>query len=179
MFSITLPLSYLLSGFFMKISDDEFDEKSNTLLATIFGIVCGVFTGLACSMDIDAACIFIAILVGNILAKKVDGIHHIVTMIAFLAIFILLGIPKFTIISFIVIIICIIGTMIDEWGNDNEEIYERSKFLMYFFDFRFALKVVILAIAIIGLISPWSFLFFLCFEIGYELARRVFNRFFL
>ena len=36
MFSITLPLSYLLSGFFMKISDDEFDEKSNTILAVIF-----------------------------------------------------------------------------------------------------------------------------------------------
>ena len=176
MFNITLALSYALSGFFMKISDDEYDEKNNKALAIIFGIICGGFTALAASSDIDAACIFIAILAGNILALKVDGIHHIVTMLSFLIIFALLGFPKFTFLSLIVIVICTIGAIIDEKGNDNEKIYEKSKFLMYFFDYRFTLKVVILALAIIGLISFWTFIYFLCFEIAYEIARRLFEK---
>ena len=63
----------------MKLSDDEYDEKSNKTMAIVLGIICGLFTALACSIDLDAACIFIAILIGNILALKVDGIHHIAT----------------------------------------------------------------------------------------------------
>lgn len=177
MFNLTLALSYILSGFFMKISDDEYDEKNNTTLAVLFGIVCGVFTALASSMSTDAACIFIAILIGNILALKVDGIHHIATMFSFLIAFVFLGLPNFSLLSVLVIIICMIGAIIDEKGNDNERLYEKSKFLMYFFDYRFALKVVILVLALFGLLDIWTFAYFLCFEIAYEIARVLFEKF--
>ena len=160
----------------MKLSDDEYDEKKNKVLAIIFGIICGGFTALASSMSIDAACIFLAILIGNVLALKVDGIHHIVTMLSFLIIFFLLGLPDFSLLSIAVIIICMIGAIIDELGNDNEKFYERSKFLMYFFDYRFALKVVIFVLAAAGILSFWSFIYFLCFEIAYEIARVLFEK---
>lgn len=179
MFNLTLAASYILSGFFMKISDDEYDEKNNKTLAIIFGIICGAFTAVASSLSHDAACIFIAILIGNILALKVDGIHHIVTMLSFLIIFIILGFPSFTYLSVVIIIACILGAIIDEKGNDNEKLYEKSKFLMYFFDFRFTLKVVILILAILGLVSIWTLVYFILFEIAYEIARRLFERFIL
>ena len=179
MFNISLALSYFFSGFFMKLSDDEYDEKSNKTMAIILGIICGLFTAFACSIDLDAACIFIAILIGNILALKVDGIHHIATMASFLIAFIIFGLPSFTFLSFITIIICMIGAIIDEIGNDNEKIYEKSKFLEYFFDYRFALKVVILLLVLIGLLNIWSFIYFLCFEIAYEIARVLFEKYIL
>ena len=177
MFNISLALSYFFSGFFMKLSDDEYDEKSNKSIAIVLGIVCGLFTAYACSIDLDAACIFIAILVGNILALKVDGIHHIATMVSFIIAFLFLGLQSFTYLSIITIIICMIGAIIDEIGNDNEKIYSKSKFLEYFFDYRFALKVVILLLVLIGLLNIWSFIYFLCFEIAYEIARVLFENY--
>lgn len=161
----------------MKLSDDEYDEKSNKAIAIALGIVCGLFTAYACSIDLDAACIFIAILVGNILALKVDGIHHVATMASFVIAFLLLGLPSFTYLSISTIIICMIGAIIDELGNDNEKIYAKSKFLEYFFDYRFALKVVILLLVLIGLLNIWSFIYFLCFEIAYEIARVLFENY--
>ena len=179
MFNISLTLSYFFSGFFMKLSDDEYDEKSNKAIAIVLGIVCGLFTAYACSIDLDAACIFIAILIGNILALKVDGIHHVATMASFVIAFLLLGLPSFTYLSISTIIICMIGAIIDELGNDNEKIYAKSKFLEYFFDYRFALKVVILLLVLIGLLDFWSFIYFLCFEIAYEIARVLFEKYIL
>ena len=161
----------------MKLSDDEYDEKSNKAIAIVLGIVCGLFTAYACSIDLDAACIFIA--VGNILALKVDGIHHIATMVSFLIAFLFLGLQSFTFLSIITIIICMIGAIIDEIGNDNEKIYSKSKFLEYFFDYRFTLKVVILLLVLIGLLNIWSFIYFLCFEIAYEIARELFEKYIL
>ena len=161
----------------MKLSDDEYDEKSNKAIAIVLGIVCGLFTAYACSIDLDAACIFIAILVGNILALKVDGIHHIATMLSFIIASLFLGLQSFTFLSIITIIICMIGAIIDEIGNDNEKIYSKSKFLEYFFDYRFALKVVILLLVLIGLLNIWSFIYFLCFEIAYEIARVLFENY--
>ena len=72
-----------------------------------------------------------------------------------------------------------VGAIIDEMGNDNEKIYEKSKFLEYFFDYRFALKVVILLLVLLGLLNIWSFIYFLCFEIAYETARVLFERYVL
>ena len=179
MFNIILAASYALSGFFMKLSDDEYDEKSNTIWAILLGLICGAFTAYASSISPDAACIFIAILIGNILSLKVDGIHHIATMVSFLILFIIFGFPQFSITSLLVIVICMIGAVIDEWGNDNEAIYAKSAFLEYFFDYRFALKVVILIIALCGLLDIWSFIYFLCFEIAYEIARIIFEKYLL
>ncbi|AMK15154.1 hypothetical protein SAMN02910297_00946 [Methanobrevibacter olleyae] len=163
----------------MKLSDDEYDEKSNKILAIIIGIVCGLFTAYASSVDLDASCIFIAILIANILALKVDGIHHISTMASFLITFILLGFQSFTFSSIITIVICMIGAIIDEIGNDNDKIYKKSKVLEYFFDYRFALKVVILLLVFIGLLNILSFVYFLCFEIAYEIARILFEKYIL
>ena len=163
----------------MKLSDDEYDEKSSIFSAVLLGIICGAFTAYACSIDLDAACIFIAILIGNILALKVDGIHHVATMASFVIAFLLLGLPSFTYLSISTIIICMIGAIIDELGNDNEKIYAKSKFLEYFFDYRFALKVVILLLVLIGLLNIWSFIYFLCFEIAYEIARVFFENYIL
>ena len=70
-----------------------------------------------------------------------------------------------------------IGAIIDEIGNDNEKIYHKSKFLEFFFEYRFALKIVILLLVLIGWLNILSFIYFLCFEIAYDLARVLFEKY--
>ena len=168
------PILYVLSGFFMKISDDIYDEKHNKLLACLIGVLCGVVSGMITGSSVDGAYIFLGILIGNFIALKVDGIHHIVTLIVFLAVSIYLSIPS---LNLILLIVIIISALVDEIGNDNEKIYNASKFLMYFFDYRFTMKVVILALALLGYLSLWTFVFFLCFEISYEIGRLLFEKY--
>lgn len=180
---IILPIMYILSGFFMKLSDDYYDDKHKKLISSILGIVCGIATAVACSLNFDAACIFIAILLGNIIAFKVDGIHHIVTMLTFLIIFLIFGLvtlfANFSIITIFVLVICMLGAFLDELGNDNEKIYSLGKFFELFFDYRCSMKIVILILALFGLLNIWSFVFFIFFELSYEFARILFEKYIL
>lgn len=86
--------------------------------------------------------------------------------------------------------ICTIAAYIDEIGNDNKRIYEKSRILKIFFEYRFALKTAIFILAIFGTIQSFypgfkiygiyflgiqTFLYFLMFEISYEVAGLKFD----
>ncbi|MBX7077008.1 MAG: hypothetical protein K1X33_06800 [Methanobacteriaceae archaeon] len=172
--AIILAASYALSGFFMKFSDDEFDEKNNRNLAIFLGIICGIFAAYATVTSMDAAYIFIGILVGNLLAMKVDGVHHIATLLTFLIIVAICGIPG---INGFILLACLLGAWIDELGNDNPKVYSKGKFFEYFFDYRFTMKVVILLLALFGFLQLISFVYFILFELSYELARYLFEKY--
>lgn len=196
--SIVLAILYSVSGFLMKFSDDEYDEKSNKLTSIILGIFCGITIAYLASNNIDAAYIFLGILIGNTISLKVDGIHNIATLIVFLLLFLFWNIfnPIESILanfSIITLLICIISAFIDEIGNDNLRIYEKSNFLKFFFDYRFTMKLAILGLGLLGLYQTFtgfsipfieflsfeSFIFFILFEISYELANFVFDKYFL
>ena len=188
---------YSISGFLMKFSDDEYDENSNKLIAVILGIFCGIAIAYLSSYNIDAAYIFLGILIGNAIAFKIDGIHHIVTLLTFLILFLIWGVfgvngNILSDFSIITLLICMISALIDEWGNDNNGLYEKSKFLKVFFDYRFTMKIIIFILAILGLYTSFfgitvpyidflsfsTFLFFILFEIFYEFAGFVFKKYF-
>ena len=76
---IFLGILFVLSGFFMKLSDDSYDENKNLNFAIVFGILCAFTCALATLSNAGAAYIFFAILIGNLLVLKIDGIHHIIT----------------------------------------------------------------------------------------------------
>ena len=111
------PILYALSGFFMKLSDDAYDRKKNILLAIFAGILCGVFVGYLAVTSADAACIFIAIVVGTLLSLKVDSLNHVAALVLFILIIVYIGIPS---IGIVTLIICSIAAFIDEVGNDNK-----------------------------------------------------------
>ena len=170
--NILLPVSYFLSGFFMKLSDDEYDEKDNLILGIFFGIFCGIFTAYATCINSDAACIFLGILIGNFIALKIDGYHHIVTLLTFFICLAIFGLSSFNI---FLLFFIILGAWVDEWGNDNPNVYNGG-FWQYFFDYRFTLKLVILLFAFLGYFNWYSFVYFILFELAYEFARVLFAR---
>lgn len=181
------PILYASSGFFMKLSDDAYDRKKNILLAIVAGILCGLFVGYLAITSADAACIFIAILIGTILSLKVDSINHILAMVLFVIIIVYIGIPS---IGIVTLLICSIAAFLDEFGNDNKWIKERGRKTELFFEYRFTLKITVFIFAILGLLQIsfsglkipgvqyflfQSFLYFILFDLFYELAGLKFD----
>ena len=158
----------------MKYSDDLFDVNHDVKLASIFGIICAITSALATVYSVEAAYIFIAILIGNLIALKVDGIHHIITLVLFLAIVLICGIPN---LSLVVLLICILAILGDEVGHELISKITDNRFLNLFFEYRFVMKVVVLLLAVFDVFSIWIFLCFLCFEIAYVVAGIVFESF--
>jgi len=174
---------YILSGLFMKISDDAHDRENNTLLGVSAAIICGVSIGYLAVISADAACIFLAILIGTVAAWKVDCLNHILSLLIFVGIIVILGFPA---IGLLTLIICAVAAFLDEIGNDSQWA-ARRKYLHNFFQYRFALKIVIFLFTILGLaqttiqipgiqiFSPLTLICFLLFELSYELAGLKFD----
>lgn len=174
---------YILSGLFMKISDDAHDRGKNTFLGVSAAIICGFSIGYLAVTSADAACIFLAILIGTVAAWKVDCLNHILSLLIFVGIIIILGFPT---IGLVTLFVCAIAAFLDEIGNDSDWA-ARRKYLHNFFQYRFALKIAIFIFTILGLIqttiqipgiqifSPLTLICFFLFEVSYELAGLKFD----
>ena len=156
----------------MKYSDDLFDVNDDLRFASVFGVLCAVTSAAATVYSIEAAYIFIAILIGNLIALKVDGIHHIITLIIFVLICLLFGIPE---LNLIVLLICILAALSDEIGHELISKFTQNKFLNLFFEYRFVMKIVIFLLAVCGVFNIWIFVCFLLFEISYVAAGMLFE----
>ena len=156
----------------MKYSDDLFDVNNNLNYATIFGILCGVASGLAAVYSIEAAYIFIAILIGNFLVLKVDGIHHIISLITFVIILLIGGIPN---LNMVVLLICILAIISDEVGHEMISKVTQDRFLNLFFEYRFVMKIAVFLLAVCCVFDIWAFICFMMFEIAYVIAGIIFE----
>ena len=156
----------------MKYSDDLYDVKHNLTFATVFGVFCGIASALASVYSIEAAYIFMAVLIGNLIALKVDGLHHIITLIIFIVILLIGGIPDM---NLVVLLICILAAFSDEVGHELISKVTQNKFLNLFFEYRFVMKVVILLLAVCGVFNIWIFVCFILFEIFYITAGILFE----
>jgi chromate transport protein ChrA len=185
---LSIAILYILSGFLMKLSDDEYDEKSNKTIAIVIGVLCAVAISFLSSNNIEASYIFIGIMIGTGLSLKIDGIHHILTLITFIVLLFIWGIHDLNLAT---LGICTVSAFIDEIGNDNEIICKKNKFLKVFFEYRLTMKITILILSFLGFyqsftgfqivninfLSISTFICFLLFEISYELAGFTFKNY--
>ena len=157
----------------MKLSDDSYDENDNLYLATVFGILCALASGIATVFNADAAYVFFGILIGNLLAFKIDGIHHVITVVIFVLICLICGIPH---LSLVILLITILAALSDEIGHELIYNVTDNKFILSFFEYRFVMKIVIFLLAFCGVLSYWTFLFFILFELSYVMAGLVLKK---
>lgn len=162
-----LVLLFALSGFFMKFSDDAFDVGHSKKYAAVLGVICAITSAIATVYSAGAAYIFIGILIGNLLAFKVDGLHHIITLAVFIVLILIWGIPS---ISIAILIFCIFAALADEVGHELVSKKTSNNFVNHFFEYRFIMKMIVFLLAIFGAFSFWIFVCFLFFEIAYEFA---------
>lgn len=171
---IILAILFILSGFFMKYSDDIYDVNHDLTSSTLLGIICAIASVAATIYNTDAAYIFISILIGNLLVLKVDGIHHIITLIVFATVLLAAGIPD---LSLVILLICILGTISDEIGHELIPTMTENRFLNLFFEYRFVMKIVVFLLAVCGIFDIWIFACFILFELFYVGAGIVFERY--
>ena len=157
----------------MKYSDDLYDVNHNLIFSSILGILCGIASAMACVSDAGAAYIFLAILIGNFLALKVDGIHHIITLIVFVIVCLIFGIPD---LSLIILLICILAALADEIGHETISKLTDNVFLNLFFEYRFVMKIVVFLLAFSGAYDVVIFICFILFELAYVSAGMVFEK---
>ncbi|MDR1819032.1 MAG: hypothetical protein LBR15_02135 [Methanobrevibacter sp.] len=181
---IIIAILYGLSGFLMKLSDDEYDENNDKIISSLLGIFAGLICGFLASHDTNATYIFLGILIAALLSLKIDGIHHVVTLITFTTTYLFFGLINLNI---FILAICVVSAFIDEIGNDKEYIYKRSRFFKVFFDYRFTMKIAIFSLSVLGLVNilygfeisfigflaPETIVYFLLFELSYETARKI------
>lgn len=170
---LILAILFILSGFFMKLSDDAYDVNQNLYLAIVFGIFCALTSAIATVYDTGAAYVFIGILIGNLIAFKIDGIHHILTLVIFVLICLICGIPE---LNMIVLLILILAALSDEVGHELISNYTENYFIILFFEYRFVMKIVIFLLALCGAFSFWTFIFFILFELSYVMAENVYKK---
>ena len=170
---IILAFLFILSGFFMKFSDDLYDVGHNLTFSTFIGILCAIASVAAALYNSDAAYIFISILIGNLIVLKVDGFHHIITLIIFLAVLFVVGIPNM---GLVILLICILGIISDEIGHELIPNMTEDRFLNLFFEYRFVMKIVVFLLAVCGVFDIWIFVCFILFELSYVAAGIVFER---
>jgi hypothetical protein len=170
---IILAILLILSGFFMKFSDDLFDERHDVVFATFLGILCAIASAAATLYSVEAAYIFLAILIGNLIALKIDGIHHIVTLIIYIVICLVFGFPE---LSFTILLICILSALMDEVGHEMIPKVTENRFLNLFFEYRFVMKIVICLLAVCGVFNILIFVCFILFELSYVTAGVVFEK---
>ena len=170
---IILAILFMLSGFFMKFSDDFFDEKNDLVFATVLGILCAIASAAATLYSAEAAYIFLAIPIGNFLALKIDGIHHIVTLILYIVICLVFGLPE---LSLVVLLICILSALTDEIGHEKISEITENRFWNLFFEYRFVMKIAICLLAVCGVFNILIFVCFIMFELSYVTAGVIFEK---
>jgi hypothetical protein len=158
----------------MKYSDDLYDVNHDLTFSIFFGILCAIASVAATLYNSDAAYIFISILIGNLIVLKVDGIHHIITLIIFLVVLLAVGIPD---LGLVILLICILAVIGDEIGHELIPDMTEDRFLNLFFEYRFVMKIVIFLLAVWGILDIWVFVCFILFELSYVGAGIVFERF--
>ena len=157
----------------MKYSDDLYDINHNLLFSSLLGILCGIASAMATVSDAGAAYIFLAILIGNFLALKVDGIHHIITLAVFVIVCLIFSIPDLNI---IILLVCILSALGDEIGHETVSKLTDNGFLNLFFEYRFLMKIVIFILAFSGAFDAIIFICFILFETAYLSAGMLFEK---
>jgi hypothetical protein len=156
-------LSYTLIGAGIKYVDAAFDDETfNKKLAIIIAPIIAMVIVYAMFVNSVSATILLAVVIGVLFTGKIDNIAHILGVVVIFPFIYLLGIEFL----FIPLGILVLGGIIDELGNDFIDkrkdkftmgpVYQ--KFLMYFFEHRWTLKIVILGFILLGLF-PWYFFF--------------------
>jgi hypothetical protein len=169
--STYLVLQYAFLGAGIKYIDQVYDERIwSRSLALLLAVACGLLMGYLIATDANSAVVFVSIVLGVALAKKIDNIAFIVGAI------LVLGTPV-AYLTFVnqvalnwgALFILTLAGLFDEWGND---LYDQKKLggaAGRFFAYRSTMKIAMFVLPAFGAI-PWLYFFaFFAFDISYTI----------
>ncbi len=174
---ILLFLGYIFVGGGIKYVDQAFDEfifpKKKAL---VIGLICGVIGGMMIAADGPTSIIFLSILLGLVITRKIDNNAFITATLICIFLIIMRVIFSPVTISIdtqiIPVIFLVSGAILDEIGNDMADKGMFKGFLEKFFLYRCVVKVVMFLMVISGFFELYYFFAFLSFDITYTLVEE-------
>jgi hypothetical protein len=163
-------LGFLLSGALMKLTDDMEDtwDKNPPLtkkMANITGITYGVLIAYLMVHDEIAATLFSGIILGCLISGKIDTKSHHLALATILLIVFSQGLQLST---HLVLILTALSA-IDEYTNDLQA---ASRFLKKVLEYRIALKIGVLILALSAILHWHAVAYLLSFDAAYILTGR-------
>lgn len=172
-YSLVVFLFFIL-GAGIKFIDQTFDKKNSNdqKLALAISIVCGLIIGTLISIDYFSSILLIGIIVGVILANKIDNIAFFIGLVFVVLISVLLNFYSNLHLNFVLIAVIAFASLIDEIGNDLADKGKLSGVINWFFVNRFVLKVTVLVMFFLNLLPFVYLLAFLAFDVAYYLMEK-------
>jgi hypothetical protein len=172
-------VAFAVLGAGLKYIDDAFDEKVfNKKIAYAIAPLLGILWAYTMIIDVFAATILLAILLGVLLKGKIDNIAHIIGLVVIIGVTVVAGVQ----LLFVPLIVLAAAALFDEVGNDR---IDKSRFLVGgkqwqrfvigFFDQRWVAKVAILGLVVVSVL-PWFFFVAMLLFDGAYLGVRWFSQ---
>jgi len=171
-----LLASFAFIGAGIKYIDCVYDEGVfDRRVAVLLGLLCGVLMGYVIGSDAKASAIFLAVIVGVAITRKIDTNPFFLG--AILAFAVPLFLTKNIMIDWLPTAALVFGGVMDEVGNNRADLgLINSKILRTFFHYRISMEIVMLLLVLAGVFEPSYFVAFMFFDISYHLVGGYANR---
>jgi len=171
-----LLASFAFLGAGLKYIDCVYDEGVfDRRVAVLLGLVCGVLMGYVIGSDMQASSIFLAVIIGVAITKKIDTNPFFIG--AILAFAVPLFLTKNIMINWLPTAMLVFASIVDEVGNNRADLgLINSKFLKTFFHYRISMEVVMGLLVIFGVFEPIYFIAFFLFDLFYHMVGGYANR---
>jgi hypothetical protein len=154
----------------IKLTDDIEDKKLNIhrLYAIPCGITYGSLIGCLILIDTDASFLFGGIILGCLIAGKIDSMGHYFGMGTLLTVILLNGIK----LSPLVLLIAALAAL-----DEIKDIIHIPKFMDFVIEYRLILKLGILILVILKIMGLNALIALIVFDIAYLLTDKITWRF--
>ncbi|MBN1941136.1 MAG: hypothetical protein JW772_03060 [Candidatus Diapherotrites archaeon] len=165
-------IAYAILGGGVKYIDDAFDEKTFRLRnAVLIAPLLGIFWAYAMTLSEVSCTILGAIVIAVFLKGKIDNIAHQLGILSIFFVLFIFGLFNFL---WIPLIILVLFGLLDEFGNDYiDKHLETPKPIWFFFEYRFSLKIAVLAFVLLGTFPLVYFFAFLAWDLAYAGIMRL------
>ena len=175
---VLLIALYAFLGGAIKYIDQVYDEHIfNEKIAIALAVLSGLIMGLLVAVDNYSAMIFIAIVLGVAITRKIDNFAF------YLGSFLVLAVPlvyrffalgNFAI-DFVLVSVLSIAGLLDEWGNDYVDKEGKNGIVRMFFYYRSTMKAAVAAFYFLGIFPLVYLIAFLAFDTAY-MAVHVYSK---
>ena len=174
LWSLFILTSYFLLGFILKFADASFDDKLfSKKKSFLIMLIVAIFSAFLMSISNETKIIFIAFVLGLVLAKKIDNYAFIsAAFVCFALFFIVGGTIEIIYLNIEIFVILFIAILLEEKINYKKDKWfktKKGKIFSFIFEYGLMIKLAGFIAFVIMTYNPIYFFAVLLFDLGYDL----------